>query len=85
MEWGKGEGTSLQARAPTLPPTTNPKKNQLKTGPKFYHKQDHGGSTHNGPIKQYPEGPAFVVAMTYTKLSIFQYEIVGVPTLRENF
>ena len=26
MEWGKGEGTSLQARAPTLPPTTNPKK-----------------------------------------------------------
>ena len=57
----------------------------MKTGPKFYHKQDHGGSTHNGPIKLYPEGPVFVVAMTYTKLSIFQYEIVCVPALREYF
>ena len=57
----------------------------MKTGPKFYHKQDHGESTHNGPIKLYPEGPVFVVAMTYTKLSIFQYEIVCVPALREYF
>ena len=57
----------------------------MKTGPKFYHKQDHGGSTHNGPIKLYPKGPVFVVAMTYTKLSIFQYEVIHMPALSEYF
>ena len=57
----------------------------METGPKLYHKQNHGGSAHNGPVKWYPEGPVPVMAMTYTKLSIFQYEVICVPTLREYF
>ena len=54
--WARGR-TSLQAGSPALPPTDHPKKIANETGPKVRHKQDHGGSTHNGPHLWYTEEP----------------------------
>ena len=80
---GQGGRTSLQAESPALPPTDHPKKTN-ETGPKVRHKQDHGGSTHNGPHLWYTEEPVPGVSMTYIKSIIFQYEIIHMPTLGED-